>query len=347
MADVADRRRTERTDRRSGRGRRATDSLQRRIVEAMPDGERSEPHVAIITGLSGAGKTITSKLFEDLGYVVVDNLPAELLPSLAELVAREPARFQRIALVLDVRSGDAPLAFGAVVGALEGRDIRPQVFFLEARDEVLIRRFSETRHRHPLQGQRGIEGSIADERRLLREVRDQADVIIDTSQLSARELKERIFTALAPDEQPGRVAIQLISFGYKYGIPLEADIVFDVRFMENPFYRPDLKPLSGLTEPIKRFVLEQPIAQRFLDFVSDFLEFAVPAYVEEGKARLTIGIGCTGGYHRSITIAEAIGAGLRERNYGAVSVWHRELEGAEPAPEPVAAATAAAAKAGS
>jgi UPF0042 nucleotide-binding protein len=312
--------------------------LPRRMPVPSSDSDRAEPHVAIISGLSGAGKTITSKLFEDLGYVVVDNLPAELLPSLADLVAREPHRFQRVALVLDVRSGDAPLAFGAVVGALEGREIRPQVFFLEARDDVLIRRYSETRHLHPLQGQRGIEGSIADERRLLREVRDQADVIIDTSQLSARELKERIFSALGPDEQPGRIAIQLISFGYKYGLPLESDIVFDVRFMENPFYHADLKPLSGLTEPVKRFVLEQPMAQRFLDFVSEFLEFAVPAYVGEGKARLTIGVGCTGGYHRSITIAEAIAAGLRERNYGPVTVWHRELEGAEPLPAAVAAA---------
>jgi RNase adapter protein RapZ len=337
VAETPDRRITDPSDRRAGRGRRAADAVPRRMAEQTSDGDRAEPHVAIITGLSGAGKTITSKLFEDLGYVVVDNLPAELLPSLAELVAKEPERFQRVALVLDVRSGDAPLAFGAVVGALEGRDIRPQVFFLEARDDVLIRRFSETRHRHPLQGQRGIAGSIADERRLLHEVRDQADIIIDTSHLSGRELKERIFSALGPEEQPGRIAVQLISFGYKYGIPLEADIVFDVRFMENPFYHPDLKPLSGLTEPIKRFVLEQPIAQRFLDFVSEFLDFAVPAYVGEGKARLTIGIGCTGGYHRSITIAEAIAAGLRERNYGPVSVWHRELEGAEPAAERSAA----------
>jgi UPF0042 nucleotide-binding protein len=304
--------------------------------EPFRRGEVEEPHVVVVSGLSGAGKTVASKLFEDLGYVVVDNLPAELLPSMAELVAREPGRFQRVALVLDVRSGDAPLAFGAVVGALEGRGIRPQVFFLEARDDVLIRRYSETRHRHPLQGQRGIAGSIEDERRLLRDVRDQADVIIDTSQLSSRELKERIFNALAPGEVPGKMAIQLISFGYKYGLPLEADVVFDVRFMENPFYHPELKPLSGLTEPIKRFVLEQPAAQRFLDFVSQFLDFAVPAYAAEGKARLTIGIGCTGGYHRSITIAEAIAAGLRDRDFGPVSVWHRELEGAEPSREATA-----------
>ena len=296
---------------------------------SSPETDGQRQHVAVISGLSGAGKTVTSKLFEDLGYTVVDNLPAELLPGLAELVAREPARYQRVALVLDVRAGNAPVAFGAVIGAFEGREIRPQVFFLEARDEVLIRRYSETRHRHPLQGRRGISASIAEERRLLRTVRDQADVIIDTSDLSGRQLKERIFDAVQPREEPGRIALQLISFGFKYGIPLEADIVFDVRFMENPFYHRDLKPLSGLTEPVKHFVLEQPLAQRFLDFASEFFDFAIPAYVAEGKARLTIAIGCTGGYHRSITIAEAIAAGLRERDYGQVNVWHRELEGHE------------------
>jgi UPF0042 nucleotide-binding protein len=284
------------------------------------------PHVAIVTGLSGAGKTVTSKLFEDLGYTVVDNLPAELLPSLAELVARDPDRFRRVALVLDVRAGNAEVAFGAVVGALEGREIVPQVLFLEARDEVLIRRYSETRHRHPLEGQRGIAASIAAERRLLRDVRERADVVIDTSDLSSRQLKERIFTALRPQEEPEGIALQLISFGYKYGVPPESDLVFDVRFMENPFYRPDLKPLSGLTEPVRSFVLAQPAAEQFLDFADRFFEFAIPAYVSEGKSRLTVAIGCTGGYHRSITISEELARRWRDAGYGPVSVWHRELE---------------------
>jgi RNase adapter protein RapZ len=284
------------------------------------------PHVVIVTGLSGAGKTVTSKLFEDLGYTVVDNLPAELLPPLAGLVAQDPDRFRRVALVLDVRSGDAQVAFGAVVGALEGREIMPQVLFLEARDEVLIRRYSETRHRHPLEGQRGIAASIAAERRLLRDVRERADVVIDTSDLSSRQLKERIFTALRPQEEPEGMALQVISFGYKYGVPPEADIVLDVRFMENPFYKPELKLLSGLTEPVKAFVLGQPLAQRFLDVSGQFFDFALPAYAAEGKSRLTVGIGCTGGYHRSITIAEELARRWREAGHGPVSVWHRELE---------------------
>jgi UPF0042 nucleotide-binding protein len=284
------------------------------------------PHVAIVSGLSGAGKTVTSKLFEDLGYTVVDNLPSDLLPNLAGLVARDPDRFRRVALVLDVRTGNPAVAFGAVVGALEGRDIRPQVFFLEARDEVLIRRYSETRHRHPLETHRGIAASIAAERRLLREVRERADVVIDTSELSSRQLKERIFAALRPYEEAERMSLQIISFGYKYGVPLESDVVFDVRFMDNPFYEADLRALSGLTEPVRRFVLEQPLAKRFLDIVTDFFEFAIPAYIAEGKTRLTVAIGCTGGYHRSITIAEELARRWRERNLGPVSVWHRELE---------------------
>jgi UPF0042 nucleotide-binding protein len=285
-----------------------------------------EQHVVVLSGLSGAGKTAATKLFEDLGYTCVDNLPSELLPELAELVSSDPERFAKVAIVLDVRSGDPPMAFGAMRGALEGRGIRPQVFFLEARDEVLIRRFSETRHRHPLDDQRGIASSIAEERRLLEPVRSQADVILDTSDLSLRELRERIFTNLNAEQAPDQLAIQLISFGFKFGVPLEADLVFDVRFMQNPYYVESLRQLSGRTDAVREYVLDQPVARRFLDFVSEFLDFAIPAYVAEGKTRLTIGIGCTGGYHRSIVIAEEMATWLREQQFGPVSVFHRELE---------------------
>ncbi|TMD29747.1 MAG: hypothetical protein E6I94_06100, partial [Chloroflexi bacterium] len=168
-------------------------------------------HVVVVSGLSGGGKTAAAKLFEDLGYAVVDNLPSELLPDLAELVSSDRERFSRVAIVLDVRSGDAPLAFAAMRGALEGRGIRPQVFFLEARDEVLIRRFSETRHRHPLADQRGIASSIAEERRLLDPVRDEADVVLDTSDLSLRELRETIFGHLGDPTEAEQLVIQLIS----------------------------------------------------------------------------------------------------------------------------------------
>lgn len=290
------------------------------------DGGAEGQTVVILSGLSGAGKTAATKLFEDLGYVCVDNLPGELLPELAELVSTDRERFGRVAIVLDVRAGDAPLAFAAMRGALEGRGIRPRVIFLEARDEVLIRRFSETRHRHPLGDQRGIGSSIAEERRLLDPVRDEADVVLDTSDLSLRELRERIFANLGGDSGPDRLAIQLISFGFKFGVPLESDLVFDVRFMHNPYYVEALRQSSGLTEAVRTFVLEQPVAQRFLDYLREFLDFAIPAYVSEGKNRLTIAIGCTGGYHRSIVMAEEIAAWLREQDHGPVSVFHRELE---------------------
>jgi len=286
----------------------------------------TEPAVVIVSGLSGGGKTAAAKLFEDLGYTVVDNLPGELLPDLAELVSADRVRFARVAIVLDVRSGDATLALAAMRGALEGRGIRPRVVFLEASDDVLIRRFSETRHRHPLGDERGIANSIAEERRRLDAVRSDADVVLDTSELSLRQLRERLFAALATDVRADQLAFQLISFGFKHGVPLESDLVFDVRFMQNPYYVADLRPLSGLTEEVRAFVLDQPVATTFLSFLQDFLEFAIPAYINEGKTRLTIGIGCTGGYHRSIVIAEEVAAWLRGQDLGPVAVFHRELD---------------------
>jgi UPF0042 nucleotide-binding protein len=299
---------------------------RRALSEAPPDDGLGEQHVVIVTGLSGGGKTAAAKLFEDLGYGVVDNLPGELLPDLAELVSQDRRRFARTAIVLDVRAGDAPVALAAMRGALEGRGIRPQIFFLEARDEVLIRRFSETRHRHPLADQRGIASSIAAERRILDPVRSEADVVIDTSDLSLRELREKLFAHLGDQVGPETIAIQLISFGFKYGVPLEADLMYDVRFLQNPYYVDDLRQLSGLTDAVRTYVMGQPLAEKFLKSLHELLEFAVPAYVSEGKTRLTIAIGCTGGYHRSIVLTEELAAWLRERGFGPVAVFHRELE---------------------
>jgi RNase adapter protein RapZ len=287
----------------------------------------ADQHVAIITGLSGAGKTAVSKFFEDLGYTVVDNVPSDLLRHFAELVANEPARYRRVALVLDVRSGNAPLALGAALGALHGRGIDPQILFLEASDEELIRRYSETRHRHPMDTRNeGVASAIRREREELAEVRELAHATIDTTAMSGRQLRERVVAALGASPVPDEVSLQVISFGYKHGVPLEADLVFDVRFMENPFYRPDLRPRSGREEPVRRFVLDQPVTQRFLAFVRDFLSFAVPAYHGEGKVRLTIAIGCTGGFHRSVAIADAVAEDLRTLGLGPVSVWHRDVE---------------------
>ena len=294
-------------------------------VRPAPDSV-AEPAVVILSGLSGGGKTAAAKLFEDLGYTVVDNLPGELLPDLAELVSSDRRRFARIAIVLDVRAGDPAVGLAAMRGALEGRGIRPRVVFLEARDDVLIRRFSETRHRHPLEDHHGIASSIVEERRILEPVRADSDVIVDTSDLSLRQLREQLFAQLVTDVRPDQLAIQFISFGYKFGVPLESDLLFDVRFMQNPYYLADLRPLSGLTEEVRSFVRGQPVAQRYLAFMREFLEFAIPAYIAEGKTRLTIAVGCTGGYHRSIVVAEDLAAWLRERDFGPVAVFHRELD---------------------
>ena len=242
-----------------------------------------EQDVIILSGLSGGGKTAAAKLFEDLGYMVVDNLPGELLPDLAELVSDDDERFARVAIVLDVRAGEPAVALGAMRGALEGRGIVPRIVFLEASDDVLIRRFSETRHRHPLNDQRGIASSIAEERRLLDPIRGEADVIVDTSDLSLRQLRERLFSQLATTTRPDQLAVQLISFGFKYGVPLEADLVFDVRFIPNPYYVPELRPQSGLTDEVREYVLAQPVARRFLDLLQEFLDFSIPAYVDEAR----------------------------------------------------------------
>ena len=296
-------------------------------LEEQPPSPKPRAHVAIISGLSGAGKTAASKLLEDSGYRVVDNLPAELLRNLAQLVARDPQNYERLALVLDARTGDAPVAFEQAVGSLESRGISPQVFFLEAREDVLIRRFSETRHKHPLATKGvSVSESIRRERELLSGIRNEADVIIDTSDLSGRQLRERLLAALDEPPTSTGVALHVISFGYKNGVPLEADLVFDCRFMENPFYIDRLRPMTGLDEPVRDFVLGQPITRRFVDSVIDLLETTTPGYEAEGKGRLTVAFGCTGGQHRSIAIAEEVAERWRGAGHGPVSVWHRERE---------------------
>ncbi|MEI7744617.1 MAG: RNase adapter RapZ [Chloroflexota bacterium] len=307
-----------------------TDDARPADATIEPDGPGvpmdPDQQVVVLTGMSGGGKTAAAKLFEDLGYIVVDNLPGELLRDLADLIATDPVRYARTAIVLDVRSGDVPLAFGAMRGALEGRGIRPVIIFLEAREDVLIRRFSETRHRHPLADDRGIAASISLERAMIESVRAQADVVVDTSDLSLRELRERLFARLGDVQGSDRLAIQVISFGFKYGVPLEADLVLDVRFMKNPHYIEALRPTSGLTPAVRDYVMSQPIAAEFLERLEGLLGLLVPAYVDEGKTRLTIAIGCTGGFHRSVVMGEELAAWMHERDLGTVAVFHRELE---------------------
>ncbi len=202
----------------------------------------------------------------------------------------------------------------------------PIVIYLEASDAVIVSRFAETRHRHPLPSRAGVQASIAEERERLRATRELADHVLDTSGLSIGQLKERLFGLVPMQSVDAVLQIEIVTFGFKFGVPLEADLVFDVRFLNNPYWVPDLKPLSGLQAPVRDFVLSQPRARRFLELVQELLELTVPAYRAEGKSRLIVALGCTGGYHRSIALAEELAERLKERDETSVSVFHRELE---------------------
>lgn len=283
-------------------------------------------HFLVISGLSGAGKSQASKLFEDLGYSCVDNLPPALLDDFLALRREDPERYRRSALVLDIRAGDPAPAIERAAAALARDGSSLELIFLEASDASLVSRFSETRHRHPLEAERnGVQASIAEERRLLARTRELADHVVDTSGLSIGQLKDRLFGLVTRDTDADVLRIDVVTFGFKYGIPLEADLVFDVRFLTNPYWEPELKPLSGLEEPVRDYVLGQPSAARFLELVAELLALTAPAYRAEGKERLRVALGCTGGYHRSIALAEELATRLRRLDDVTVSVFHREL----------------------
>ena len=289
--------------------------------------EAAIEHFVVISGLSGAGKSQASKLFEDLGYSCVDNLPPALLDDFLALRRTDPDRYRRTALVLDIRGGDPAPAIQRAAASLADDGARLQLIYLEASDSNLISRYSETRHRHPLQASRSsVQTSIAEERARLAGTRGLADHVIDTSGLSIGQLKDRIFAVIPRLSATDDLRIDIVTFGFKYGIPLEADLVFDVRFLTNPYWDPKLKPLSGLDEPVRDFVLRQPAAKRFLDLVAELLELTAPAYRAEGKEQLRVALGCTGGYHRSIALAEALAVRLRKLPKASVDVFHRELE---------------------
>ena len=291
------------------------------------DQESAIEHLLVISGLSGAGKSQASKLFEDLGYSCVDNLPPALLADFLALRRAEPDRYRRAALVLDIRAGDPAPAIERAADTLASQGSRLELIFLEASDASLVSRFSETRHRHPLQATRsGVQASIAEERRRLARTRDLANHVIDTSGLSIGQLKDRLFAVVPRESASDELRIDIVTFGFKYGIPLEADLVFDVRFLTNPYWDPQLKPLSGLEEPVRDFVLNQPAARRFLELVTELLELTVPAYRAEGKEQLRVALGCTGGYHRSIALAEELRSRLAKMPGASVAVFHRELE---------------------
>jgi UPF0042 nucleotide-binding protein len=308
------------------RARVSTATAGETARRAKPRAKPADARLVIISGLSGAGKSQASKVLEDLGYFCVDNLPPELLDGFLALRNADPDRYQRVALMLDIRGGDPAAAIRRARADLAGLNVAMQILYLEANDTTLISRYSETRHRHPLQERSGVQASIAEERRRLAETRELADHVIDTSEMSIAQLKERLFSLLPRDASATALQIDIITFGFKYGIPLEADLVFDARFLTNPFWVPDLKPLSGLQPPVRDFVMKQPAAGRFLDLVAELLSLTIPAYRAEGKSRLTVALGCTGGHHRSIALAEELASRLREVEDTSVAVFHRELE---------------------
>ena len=228
--------------------------------------------------------------------------------------------------MLDIRAGDPAPAIEAARAALAERGVPMQVLYLEASDAILVSRFSETRHRHPLQTRSGVQAGILLERERLAHARELADQVIDTSGLSIGQLKEQLFRHVPRDSAADELLIDILTFGFKFGIPIDADLVFDVRFLTNPYYVPDLKPLSGLQTPVREYVLGQPAAGRFIELVVELLQLTVPAYRSEGKTRLTVALGCTGGYHRSIALAEELAERLTAIGGVSVAVFHRELE---------------------
>lgn len=279
--------------------------------------------VLIITGLSGAGKTQVINCFEDLDYYCVDNLPPALLIKFIELAIQSEGKIDKVALVIDVRGGEFFNDLFQALSELEKNDIAYEILFLEASDEVLIRRFKETRRRHPLATSTRLLEAIRTERNLVEELRGKANFIIDTSDLKPRELKEKL-TRFYNDNSAGTFTVNIVSFGYKMGIPLDCDIMMDVRFLPNPFYDPSMRNMTGEDKQVIEYVLDSPISRSFTRRFLNLLRFLIPHYISEGKTNLAISIGCTGGQHRSVVLTDYIGKQLKTMGYNAI-VKHRDI----------------------
>jgi len=279
----------------------------------------------IVTGLSGAGKTQTIRCLEDLGFFCVDNMPPTLIPKFAQACYQTEGRIDRIALVIDIRVGKFFDDLFGSLSYLKDQGFNYEILFLDASDEVIIKRFKESRRKHPLAPDGRILAGIEMERNWLREVRDRSDNIINTSKLSTRELREEI-TKIYSEE--GQIEIELmitvVSFGFKFGIPVDSDLVFDVRFLPNPFYIPELKAFSGLHKEVQDYVLKHQETEVFIEKLQDMLEFLIPNYIKEGKRQLIISIGCTGGRHRSVAISDEIFKRLKNNNHQ-VNIEHRDI----------------------
>ncbi|TGE33896.1 RNase adapter RapZ [Desulfosporosinus sp. Sb-LF] len=287
--------------------------------------DNHELELVVITGLSGAGRTQSMQSLEDQGFFCVDNLPPTFLVKFAELCAQSQGKVSKAAIVCDLRGGEFFSSLSEALNNLEKEGFHLEVLFLDASDETLIRRYKESRRRHPLSPQGRVLDGIQAERQQLEELRIRADNIIDTSNLSAQQLRSQVAELFSRAQGLEQMAVSVISFGFKYGIPLDADLVMDVRFLPNPFYVEMLRPLTGEHTLVQDYVFGNRIAQEFMEKYLALLEYILPNYVIEGKTHLVIGIGCTGGQHRSVAIAERVGQFLIERDY-AISVKHRDSQ---------------------
>jgi RNase adapter protein RapZ len=277
----------------------------------------------VVTGMSGAGRSTVAATLEDLGWFVIDNMPSSLIAKVSELVDSAGSEMERVAFVVGRGGGDLDDVLPATDALESGRN-RVRILFLDAPDEVLIKRFEGTRRRHP-QAARGVVDSVAEERLLLTGLRDRADLLIDTGELNVNQLRTRIIEVFGGDEPGATMQTSLVSFGFKHGVPLDVDLLFDCRFLANPHWDEALRPMSGLDEPVRAFVLARPEAFSFLDKVVDLLVGLIPAYAREGKSYLTVALGCTGGRHRSVVLTEEL-AGRLESSGISTAAFHRDIE---------------------
>jgi RNase adapter protein RapZ len=289
-----------------------------------PEDHAQGVEVAVVTGLSGAGRSTAAKCLEDLGWFVVDNLPPELISTMVELGAKAQGAVTKVAVVMDVRSRAFTDDLAAIIRDLDASGYKPRVLFLEATDEVLVRRFEQVRRGHPMQGDGRLIDGIKAERDLLGPLREDADLVLDTSTLSVHQLRAKIEDAFGTDTTAS-TRVTVLSFGYKYGIPMDADLVMDVRFLPNPFWIPELKDLTGKDADVRNYVLTQEGAEEFLDRYHELLRLIGAGYRREGKRYMTLAIGCTGGKHRSVAISEELSRRLADEDRMAVKVVHRDL----------------------
>ncbi len=282
--------------------------------------------LVIVTGMSGAGKTVALKMLEDLGYYCVDNLPIPLIEKFTELTIGSPGQSSQVALGIDVRSGQELSLLTKILEDWKNDGISFEILFLDASDKVLVKRYKETRRSHPLAGMGRIDSGIAKEREKLGFLKDQADVILDTSKMLTKELRQELERIFLEDKSYSNLFVTVLSFGFKYGIPADADLVFDVRFLPNPFYVEGLRFKTGEETEIQEYVMQGGIGSAFLEKLYDLLDFLIPNYVLEGKNQLVIGIGCTGGKHRSVTIARALYEHLAQKKELGIKLEHRDIE---------------------